>query len=62
MDYRQEIKNYMKKNRISYAAVASAMGVSRQRIWNLLNKQDGSMSLKTLERLCGVLGLELTML
>lgn len=62
MDYREEIKNYMKQNRISYAALAEAMGVTRQRVWNLLNKKGGSMNLNTLNRICDVLGLDITIL
>ena len=60
MDYKITIKEYMKKNHITYADLASALGVSRQRVWTMLNSNT-SINLKTLQKVCKVLGLELSM-
>ena len=67
MDYAEIIKDYMKKNNVSYADLASAVGMSRQGLWITLNGSKNndpgsgkskSISLKTLERICNALGLE----
>lgn len=60
MDYKITIKEYMKKNHITYADLASALGVSRQRVWTMLNGKS-SMSIKTLEKVARALGMELNL-
>lgn len=60
MDYRAYIKSYMKENRISYADLAVKLGVTRQRVWNLLNsKTRKSMKVETADKIFRALGLEL---
>lgn len=58
MDYVPMIKEHMQKNGITYEALGNRMGISRQAVWNLLNKKNGSMTLKTLQRICNALGIE----
>ena len=59
MEHKEKIKNYMKLKHVSYADLASALGVSRQRIWTLLNKP-GTMTVATLERISKALGVDIS--
>ena len=61
MDYKQIIKDYMKANRVTYEDLAKALGVTKQRAWAMLNGKS-SMSLKTLDRVAGALGMELSLM
>lgn len=60
MDYRTEIKQYMKENKISYAALADTMGISRQRVWYMVNGKKG-VNVATLEKLCRALGISISL-
>lgn len=59
MNYKELIINHMKENHISYAALGAALGVSRQRAWNMLNNKKSSLNMTTLEKVCKVLRLEI---
>ena len=60
MDYQKVIKNYMKQNGITYADLASALGVTKQRAWAMLNNKS-SMRLDTVNKIAKVLGMELAL-
>lgn len=68
MDYKQIIKDYMKQNRITYAALASRLGTSRQNVWSILNgrknnskqadKGSRAVSQEMIDKIMDILGLE----
>lgn len=59
MNYKEVIKAYMEKNKISYSMLGRMMGISRQRVWSMFNNKKTGLSMNTVEKICEVLGLEI---